>query len=87
MNAMLKQVFGLTAVDWSNMSVHWSQKLSTDYQLAGKYGELNAKYTAQYSAGDADPDDEPTTWTENEIGRAIFYYQGRLNQAFMTVHS
>lgn len=55
-NAMLKKVFGLTAVDWSNMSAHWSQKLSTDYQLAGKYGELNAKYTAQYSAGDADPD-------------------------------
>lgn len=55
-NAMLKKVFGLTAVDWSNMSAHWSQKLSTDYQLAGKYGELNAKYTAKYSAGESDPD-------------------------------
>jgi hypothetical protein len=55
-NAMLKKVFGLTAVDWSNMSAHWSQKLSTDIQLAQKYGELNAKYTAKYSAGEADPD-------------------------------
>lgn len=55
-NAMLKKVFGLTAVDWSNMSAHWSQKLSTDISLATKYGELNAKYTAKYSAGEADPD-------------------------------
>jgi len=57
-NAMLKKVFGLTAVDWSNMSAHWSQKLSTDFQLAGQYGALSAKYTAQYSAGEADPDDD-----------------------------
>lgn len=55
-NAMLKKVFGMTAVDWSNISAHWSQKLSTDFQLAAKYGELNAKYTEQYAAGDADPD-------------------------------
>lgn len=55
-NAMLKKVFGLTAVDWSNMSAHWSQKLSTDVSLVGKYGALNAKYTEKYSAGDSDPD-------------------------------
>jgi catechol 2,3-dioxygenase len=47
-------------------------------------GNRNEIYTGGYWF---DPDDEPTTWTENEIGRAIFYYQGRLNQAFMTVHS
>jgi catechol 2,3-dioxygenase len=47
-------------------------------------GNRNEVYTGGYWF---DPDDEPTTWTENEIGRAIFYYQGRLNQAFMTVHS
>lgn len=55
-NAMLKKVFGMTAVDWSNISAHWSQKLSTDFQLAGRYGELNAQYTEKYSAGEADPD-------------------------------
>ena len=47
-------------------------------------GNRNELYTGGYWF---DPDDEPTTWTENEIGRAIFYYQGRLNQAYMTVHS
>ena len=47
-------------------------------------GNRNEIYTGGYWF---DPDDEPTTWTENEIGRAIFYYQGKLNQAFMTVHS
>jgi catechol 2,3-dioxygenase len=34
-----------------------------------------------------DPDDEATTWTENEMGRAIFYSQGKVNPQFMTVHS
>jgi catechol 2,3-dioxygenase len=47
-------------------------------------GNRNEMYTGGYWF---DPDDEPTTWTESEIGRAIFYYQGKLNQRFMTVHS
>ena len=47
-------------------------------------GNRNELYTGGYWF---DPDDEPTTWTESEIGRAIFYYQGKLNPAFMTVHS
>ncbi len=47
-------------------------------------GNRNELYTGGYWF---DPDDEPTTWTENEMGRAIFYYQGKLNPAFMTVHS
>jgi catechol 2,3-dioxygenase len=47
-------------------------------------GNRNELFTGGYWF---DPDDEPTTWTESEIGRAIFYYQGRLNPAFMTVHS
>ena len=36
-------------------------------------GNRNELYTGGYWF---DPDDEPTTWTETEIGRAIFYYQG-----------
>lgn len=47
-------------------------------------GNRNELYTGGYWF---DPDDEPTTWTENEMGRAIFYYQGKLNPQFMTVHS
>ncbi len=47
-------------------------------------GNRNELYTGGYWF---DPDDEPTTWTETEMGRAIFYYQGKLNPAFMTVHS
>ena len=34
-----------------------------------------------------DPDDEPTRWTEAEMGRAIFSYRGQVDQRFMTVHS
>ena len=34
-----------------------------------------------------DPDHEPVTWTEAEMGRAIFYYEGAVNQRFLTVHS
>ncbi len=47
-------------------------------------GNRNEIYTGGYWF---DPDDEPTTWTESEMGRAIFYYHGKLNPQFMTVHS
>lgn len=47
-------------------------------------GNRNELYTGGYWF---DPDDEPTTWTEAEMGRAIFFYQGKVDPAFMTVHS
>ena len=47
-------------------------------------GNRNEVFTGGYQF---DPDDEPTTWTEAEMGRAIFYYQGQVDQSFMTVHS
>ncbi len=47
-------------------------------------GNRNEIYTGGYWF---DPDDEPTTWTESEVGRAVFYYAGKLNSRFMTVHS
>ena len=34
-----------------------------------------------------DPDEEPVVWTEGEMGRALFYYDGVVNQRFLTVHS
>jgi catechol 2,3-dioxygenase len=30
---------------------------------------------------------EPITWTEDQIGNAIFYYEGRLVRSFQTVHT
>lgn len=47
-------------------------------------GNRNEIYTGGYWF---DPDDEPTTWTESEMGRAIFYYRGQVSRSFMTVHS
>ena len=47
-------------------------------------GNRNEVYTGGYWA---DPDREPVTWTEAEMGRAIFYYEGAVNQRFLTVHS
>lgn len=47
-------------------------------------GNRNELYTGGYWF---DPDDEPTTWTESEMGRAVFFYKGQVDPAFMTVHS
>jgi catechol 2,3-dioxygenase len=47
-------------------------------------GNRNEVFTGGYWV---DPDFEPITWTEDEMGRAIFYYEGALNQRFLTVHS
>lgn len=47
-------------------------------------GNRNELFTGGYLF---DPDDEPTTWTEAEMGRAIFSYRGQVDQRFMTVHS
>ena len=47
-------------------------------------GNRNEVFTGGYWF---DPDDEPTTWTEAEMGRAIFTYKGQVDQKFMTVHS
>lgn len=47
-------------------------------------GNRNEVYTGGYWS---DPDREPVTWTEAEMGRAIFYYEGVVDQRFLTVHS
>ncbi len=47
-------------------------------------GNRNEIYTGGYWF---DPDDEPTTWTESEMGRAVFTYKGQVDPSFMTVHS
>ncbi len=47
-------------------------------------GNRNEVYTGGYYV---DPDREPIVWTEAEMGRAIFYYEGVVDQRFLTVHS
>jgi catechol 2,3-dioxygenase len=47
-------------------------------------GNRNEVFTGGYYV---DPDFEPITWTEDQIGRAIFYYEGKLNDRFVSVTS
>lgn len=47
-------------------------------------GNRNEVYTGGYWV---DPGREPVTWTEAEMGKAIFYYEGEVNQDFLLVHS
>ena len=47
-------------------------------------GNRNEVFTGGYWV---DPDAQPTTWTEAEMGRALFYYDGVVNQRFLTVHT
>ena len=47
-------------------------------------GNRNEVFTGGYWV---DPDFEPITWTEEEMGRAMFYYAREVNERFFTVHS
>jgi catechol 2,3-dioxygenase len=47
-------------------------------------GNRNEVFTGGYWV---DPDFETITWTEDQMGRAIFYYEGQVNDRFFTVHS
>lgn len=50
-NAMLKQVFDMNALDWSTMSMWWMQKMQSEPNLFQKHSELCEKYEKQYGAG------------------------------------
>lgn len=47
-------------------------------------GTRNEVFTGGYRP---DPDFPTITWTEDNIGRAVFYYEGQLNDRFMKVHT
>ncbi|HEX9033217.1 MAG TPA: catechol 2,3-dioxygenase [Streptosporangiaceae bacterium] len=47
-------------------------------------GTRNEVFTGGYRP---DPDFPVITWTEDNAGRAIFYYEGELNDRFMKVHT
>jgi hypothetical protein len=58
-NAMLKQVFGMTALDYSNIGTYWSMRFATEYDAAMRHSDLMLKYEQQYLAqggGKADSD-------------------------------
>jgi catechol 2,3-dioxygenase len=47
-------------------------------------GNRNEVFTGGYYV---DLDFDPITWTEDQLGKAIFYYEGKLKASFMSVHS
>lgn len=47
-------------------------------------GTRNEVFTGGYRP---DPDFPTITWTEDNAGKAIFYYEGELNERFMKVHT
>lgn len=58
-NAMLKETFGIDAMEYANIGTHWSMKMATDMSLAEKLGtlmpQLEQKYRDQ-AGGGADDD-------------------------------
>ena len=50
-NAMLKQVFNMSALDWSTMSMWWMQKMQSEPSLFTRHSELSDKYAKQYGSG------------------------------------
>ncbi|MDR7360699.1 catechol 2,3-dioxygenase [Nocardioides marmoribigeumensis] len=47
-------------------------------------GTRNEVFTGGYRP---DPDFPTVTWTEDNIGRAVFYYEGEVNDRFLRVHT
>ncbi len=52
-NAMLQQQFGMTALDWSNMSQYWSAKMTQDYRIAMQMSDMQQHYEKQYMGAGA----------------------------------
>jgi len=56
-NAMLQQVFSISALDWSNMSMWWMTKMASDPNLMAQYGDRSEAYKEKYKGGaPEDPD-------------------------------
>ncbi|MDH4307112.1 MAG: catechol 2,3-dioxygenase [Acidimicrobiia bacterium] len=47
-------------------------------------GTRNEVFTGGYRP---DPDFPTITWTEDNIGKAVFYYEGEINERFVRVHT
>jgi len=55
-NAMLKQHFGISAIDWSNMSQYWMARMMTDGQKMMEMNTLQEQWAARYASPKADQD-------------------------------
>ncbi len=55
-NAMLQEVFGITAMDYSAYSGYWSTKMMADTQLMMKQADLMQQYEAKYRGASHDGD-------------------------------
>ena len=58
-NAMLKEVFDITALDWSNMSSWWMTKLATDWEKMQEYTEKSEMYEARYKEAAGVTNEDP----------------------------
>jgi hypothetical protein len=55
-NAMLKQQFGISAIDWSNMSQYWMARMMSDPQKMMEMNTLQEQWAARYATPKADQD-------------------------------
>ena len=55
-NAMLQSHFGISAVDWSNMSQYWMGRMMTEPQRMMEMSTLQDQWAARYAAPRADAD-------------------------------
>lgn len=55
-NAMLKQVFNISALDWSNMSTYWMTRMMADINMMTRMTELQNYYAQHYASAKADQD-------------------------------
>lgn len=55
-NAMLKQQFNMSALDWSNMSQYWMARMMTDGQKMMEMNDLQERWAKHYAAPKADQD-------------------------------
>jgi hypothetical protein len=47
-SAGLDKHFKMSAMDFSNISMYWSQKMMTDFSLIERLSQLTAQYEQQY---------------------------------------
>lgn len=47
--------YGINVQDWSQISMYWVNKLTTDHALANRAGEMSAQYREQLEAGRLPP--------------------------------
>jgi hypothetical protein len=55
-NAMLKQAFNISALDWSNMSSYWMTRMMADISMMTKMTEMQQYYAQKYASAKADQD-------------------------------